>query len=1189
MAIEISRAEAWTRAHEVFTRVNFSAFDYNTIKESLLDYVKLYFPEDFNDYIESSEFIAILEIFAYVGEIISYRLDLNAHENFISTAERKESILRLAKLISYKVSRNIAARGLVKITSIQTTEQVNDSQGRNLANTKIVWNDLNNPDWKEQFLLVLNRVLEQDFGTVSPNERVQIEDVLFELYTWNNQPLKGSGVSTFNYSATSSGTAFPMELVPVTLTSTSPVEKRPERNAKFSILYGSDGLGDGSDTTGFFCFTKQGTLQLVTQSFDGVTPNQTHDILVSNINETDVWLNNVDPSTRVIVETNPYADILPHLEDGIGRYGEWTEVDLANAQNIIFNTDKNRQKYEIETLDNDQVRLIFGDGEFSDIPSGEFDIWYRISANSNSIIQKSSVVDQTASFTYLDLTNTTQTFKFTFSLINSLQNASVSEDIEHIRRVAPSVYYTQDRMVNGRDYNSFMLQDPSILKLQAVNRTFAGDSKYIAWHDPKEYYEDVKIFGEDLALFWVEDDINNGGVAISNLALTADEVITNLVEPLLCSGDFYNILGQIPCTFDIDLERPFIETALNSAATSANPQVDLYFKSQTAVGSPTVEIPHWTVGPNTTINPSTGLPFSSSLMIRIEAQFTASNLSGWTVRWQVKRMNAQSVSTKFRNANTSSVINFNTLTSNDDNIVILRANLNGNLDAVLTENKIYNVLGQELVAQNLPNAGVPDDSRLFVIPTDTNDDGIPDQIDQLELLYSTDTFAATDDYTSVTFIKPSQYFINGTEADSVLVSVDGTVFDYDNGSATIGTWGLYPVFDIIDVNIINNPIGSPMPGSPSAPDTVLVSGDVTADFPIGSKIRIQNGATDPSYGNYNGTYSVLNDGTGAVYTGGSPGYTTIPIGQYNDPLSHDQLLPTFGGSPVLNFGSPTVYGTVSNIEPVTGTELTNLTVNGTTAGQTIQISTKQFVYFNRDSSTSEWVPVTDTAIVRSAWYLDLLNSERNRLYRREHGRYPLNFAWFYTTPRFHLVDPAASNIIDMFIITSGYYESVTRWLENKTDISPDAPTPLDLRTAYDSLLENRMISDTVILQTGLFKILFGSRAIPELQATFKVIRPEISNLTDNEVKVRIVEVIRDYFDIDDWDFGSTFFFTELSASIHAALGPEIKSIVLVPTFSTNQFGDLFQVQSRENEIFVPDISTQNIEIVQSFTPENIRQ
>ncbi len=155
MANEISRAEAWTRAHEVFTRVNFNAFDFNTIKESLLDYMKLYFPEDFNDYIESSEFVAILELFAYVGEILAYRLDLNAHENFITTAERKESILRLAKLLSYRASRNIPARGLVKITGIQTTEQVIDAQGNNLSNTNIVWNDLNNQNWKEQFIPVL--------------------------------------------------------------------------------------------------------------------------------------------------------------------------------------------------------------------------------------------------------------------------------------------------------------------------------------------------------------------------------------------------------------------------------------------------------------------------------------------------------------------------------------------------------------------------------------------------------------------------------------------------------------------------------------------------------------------------------------------------------------------------------------------------------------------------------------------------------------------------------------------------------------------------------------------------------------------------------------------------------------------------------------------------------------------------
>ena len=1063
MANRIARAEAWEVVHEAFTQVNFNSFDYNTIKESLLDYVKLYFPEDFNDYIESSEFIAILEIFAYVGELLAYRLDLNAHENFITTAQRKESILRLAKLISYKASRNIPARGLVKISSIQTTEQVIDSQGRNLANRRISWNDLNNLDWKEQFLLIMNRVLSQDFGSVGPNERVQIEDILFELYTWDNQSLKSSGVTTFNYSASSAGQTFPMELVPVELTAESPVEKRPERDAKFSLLYGTDGLGDASDTTGFFCFTKQGTLQLEERAFDGITPNQTLDIEIKNINEIDVWLNNVNPGTREVLVTDPVAEILPHLSDGSTRYGEWFEVDLANGQNIIFNTDLNRQKYEIEALDNDQIKLIFGDGEFTEIPDGSFDLWYRVSSNSDTLIQKTSVIDTPASFTYLDLTNTVQTITFSFSLISSLQNGSISEDIEHIRRVAPGVYYTQDRMVNGRDYNSFMLKDPSILKLRAVNRTFAGDSKYIAWHDPKEYYEDVKIFGEDLALYWIQKDPINGALSTTTTFLLPTQILTNFIEPLLCSADFYNIIieelaqvgrppSAIKCFFS-PTEKTNILAELDTAALGSSPIVDIYYSAKAGSGSPIFD--EWTVGNNP------NYPNSDIFMIRVEAQFTASALSGWTVNWSTKRMTAQSATTKFRSTNTvASVINFDTLNSNDDSITILAANTDGDGESVFTANRPYNVLGQELVEQNLPSAGLPDDNRLSVIPTDTTNDGVPDDLPQSELLNASDVF--------------------------------------------------------------------PSPGA----------GDLLLNTNKRNMIYVEAHAAET---------------------------ITVTVGSTE----------WFEGTTGNTWQEQTTDGTT--------TERTTITLN-TDPGADVTVSVKQYVYFSRTSSTADWESQSPTELNKNNWRIDTLDK-----WKREYGRYPLNFAWFYTTPRLHLVDPAPSNIIDMFIITRAYYQGLQRWLENKTDTKPTPPTPLDLRTAYSELLESRMISDTVILQTGEIKILFGPRAIPELQANFKVIRPTINSLTDNEVKVKIIETMRTYFDLNFWNFGETFFFTELSATIHNKLGPEINSIVLVPTFNTNQFGDLFQVQSRENEIFAIDISTANIEIIDSFTPENIRQ
>ncbi len=152
-------SESWERIYEAFSQVNFTSFDALTIKQSLIDYLRIYYAEVFNDLIQSSELIAMLEMFAYVAEQLAYRVDMVSHENFSTTAQRKQSILRLAKLISYKATRNIPVRGLVKITSLSTSERVIDSRGVDLSGLVITWNDPNNANWKEQFFLVANRVL----------------------------------------------------------------------------------------------------------------------------------------------------------------------------------------------------------------------------------------------------------------------------------------------------------------------------------------------------------------------------------------------------------------------------------------------------------------------------------------------------------------------------------------------------------------------------------------------------------------------------------------------------------------------------------------------------------------------------------------------------------------------------------------------------------------------------------------------------------------------------------------------------------------------------------------------------------------------------------------------------------------------------------------------------------------------
>ena len=149
----------WTTLYQTFKQADFQSYDFETLRKAMIDYLQTYYPEDFNDFTESSEYIALIDLIAFLGQSLAFRTDLNARENFFDTAERRDSILKLARLISYNPSRHINASGQLKIDSVSTTESVFDSNGLNLSNLLINWNDTANPDWQEQLTTVLNAAL----------------------------------------------------------------------------------------------------------------------------------------------------------------------------------------------------------------------------------------------------------------------------------------------------------------------------------------------------------------------------------------------------------------------------------------------------------------------------------------------------------------------------------------------------------------------------------------------------------------------------------------------------------------------------------------------------------------------------------------------------------------------------------------------------------------------------------------------------------------------------------------------------------------------------------------------------------------------------------------------------------------------------------------------------------------------
>ena len=1094
MSRQIAKAESYATVHSAFSQINFNAFDYNTIKQSLIDYLKIYYPEDFDDFIESSELIAIIETFAYVGELISYRLDVNAQENFLSTAQRKESILRLAKLISYKPFRNIPHRGLVKITSIKTSESIVDVDGVNLANKRINWNDSNNQKWKDQFILTMNHVMQQSFGSVGADSRTQVDNVLFELYTFNNISKNETTSVTFPYTVSVSDTSYDMELVPVTIAEDGPEERRPEIRTPFTFMYASDGLGDASDTTGFLMLTKQGTLQRRQAFFDGITPNQTYTIPVNNINHTDVFINNVNQDDRSIITNDPYETF---FSNSTSRYGEWSVVGIDSYESVIFNTDANRRKVEIETLDNDQIKIIFGDGEFADIPSGSFDIWFRTSANDTSTIPKTAVSDETISFVYVDADGITQTFTFTVSLVSALQNSSKSETLEHIRRIAPSVYYTQDRMVNARDYNSYMLQDPRILKLQAINRTFAGDSKYIAWHDPKEYYEDTKIFGNDLAIFRKRESPINGYKSVVSSALGGTELLVNHIEPKLETIDYFlmaasrlevvNVSNSTYRTLfidnDVKPERTRIAAELDRIITSSNTSgsigstLNLYY-------SPSRDEWVFPISPTNTTDPA---PQKDDILVfQIVPQYKFGNIhSGWIIYQATDSLVAYSDSTRFWNTNGSdAVINMSSLLSENDVITVLAANKNVDETALLATDIKYNTIKQESFNEEFDTI-----NSLTILPVDQNDDGIPDNILQSEIFGEYYEFVSS----------PSTLYPDAT---------------------TLTTSGTYPLVVKMDVSYLQT--------------------FEDADVEI-YRTRIE--------------------------TDGSTNTTRLFYGT-------DWTTPDIDN----NTDAETVIRNWIQILP-----------SRVQQDDLLRIKVRRYVYLNRPSINDAWAITTDSTATRLVYFQEQTSANSQRLYTRYEGRFPMNFSWFHSTPSLSLVDPAPSNIIDIFVITDGYYRDYSAYVNGVISYEPEKPTSYTLARTFKTLLKSKMISDTVVMHSGKLRVLFGSKAAPADRAKIKIILSAQNTASENDIKNKVTNVVISFFDQSNWNFGETFYFSELSAAIHAELNASIQSVVLVPENTGTQFGDMYQVTSREDEIFIPQISASNIEIVTTLNSSTLNQ
>jgi hypothetical protein len=1196
-------AESWQTIYQAFNQVNFSSYDFDTIKQSLIDYIRIYFPENYNDWIESSELLASIEAFAYIAEQLAYRMDMLSHEVFLTTAQRKQSILKLAKMISYQPSRNIAGRGLVKITSISTSERVIDSRGINLANTIIIWNDPNNSNWKEQFFLVMNRVLSGSFGQYSSN--VQIGNVTMQLYTLNNT-LNSVPNAVIAYTADTGVETFPMEIVPVLLDENGPFEKTPDINSQMSIIYSSDGLGDGSDYTGFLMYTKQGILSRLPYSITSEIPNRSLTLNPQNINETDVWINEVDSAGNIV--------------------SVWEKIDDIIDQNLYFNTNTNRKKFSVETLENDAIKILFGDGDFSDIPVGDFHIWYRQSANASLILPASKLVNHPIAFQYLASNGLVENASMTFSLISTIQNSSASESIEHIRQSAPSTYYAQNRMVNAQDYNTFMLKDQSILRLSSINRTFAGQPKYIEWNDASGQYQNIKLFGDDLQLSYTMgiNSISTGNTVSSR------SLIDEIIEPLLSSTGIINLLNHISATDPetagvISLtRRSFIEDNKSFYLSDIVSGLRENRQEKTLIQGAIDQ--HWYGEPvsYTSINNISYAIIEDPLIhpeddSKIWLDTVPRTIDGITpyipgdvgsglqpLAWQEQFGLCFNRSTPMIGTDVSisgTILSrvskdsvsyleevFTIEVAQNGQLLYVSSNIrgkigNGEVGSLFSLNVENNVIDFTLLqSESAVYSLFAGDAYVIRLPEVLKSDW-----DNLTLPLSF-TESTSDSYINVSSknLLGKWELIDGVDLISGVNQINPNTLGFDPQLYLPNSTNRNPNSWIIWVKASLNPV------------TRLPTSFTVHYRELKLEVRSQNTKFW-----YNSSEQIIDSITKNRV------FDLIRILRSNltsdgRALGHNENYDVVG--PVIDQNGIIDFHSLEIIP----SDMLNIDTSGNTLPDNV-LQYEQFVssednnsshyyYFPLDNNglkNGDEISRDDFLLSFPSYSIDQLFNEgsfvSNQLltdglyWGRTLKRKELDFMWQHYTPQHNLIDPSVSNIHDTYILTQGYYNSISNYLQGKISYLPSPPTPLELRNQYSHLLDNKMLSDTIVLHPGKIKLLFGSQAEPQLRAIFKVVKSASASLSNERIISEVLNVINTFFNISNWDFGNTFYATELFGLIHQRLATEIASVVLVPVYAVNSFGSLFTIKSGIDEILQSAATLNDIEIVSELNATTLRQ
>lgn len=1112
----------WTRIYQTFKNADFKSYDFENLRRVIITYLRENYPEDFNDYIESSEYMALIDAMAFLGQSLSFRIDLASRENFIELAERKESVLRLARMLAYNAKRNIPSIGLLKFDTVSTTENILDSNGRDLSQQTIVWNDPTNQNWADQFITVINSAMADNTEFGRSQGSATIEGINTEQYRFRTN---SSDVPIYTFTKSVAGRSMLFEIISTSFKNSESIyEETPIPGNQLGFIYRQDGKGAGSANTGFYLMFKQGSLELADFSIDVPTVNERVAIETEGINNDDVWLYSLDSQGN-------------QLE-------EWTKVSNITGNNIAYNSIVNniRNIYNVITKENDKIDLAFADGVYGNLPQGSFRVYYRVSNGLSYQIAPSEMRGINISVPYINKQGVQHTLTISLSLKYTVSSSAPSENIDTIRANAPAVYYTQNRMITGEDYNLAPLtSSQDILKVKAINRTSSGISRNFEIIDASGKYSSVNVYGADGLIYKNENEITKSFKFTNKIDII--NFIRNSIEPVFSQSEIYNFyltkFNKINFS-DNNTKWTQITTDINQSTGYFVNAVDL---SLLKVGTYTTNILKYLL-PGALIKfiPPAGKAFKKGVIVDIDANDFEQTDKIWVKVIRVVG-DGTNAGRGILNTGFGSIV-FNDIVPTGAIASRIVPKFTSDLPSAL-EIELTN-----LAFSNL-NFGIRYDinESAWKIITAAN----INLIDNFSLGKSGDvTNANLDSSWLVAFVKePDRYVVRIRTLDYIFGSIAENRFYFDANQKVYDARNNKVVKDQVKVLGINT----------SSSSNFINSLKADLSFEISDTIKFDDG------------YQSTNEIKVNFIDSDDDGVIDNPE-QFEQIVGEDSLRQYLFFVETLSVQGDRFYQYVDNsngdILIRNRESLVNINDPEFTDGRLV------YFYDSEEDRIKRVDKSTNTFVLESK-------------YKANIGRANLKFHYIHNASVDRRIDPSASNIVDVYLLTRSYDRSFRTFLIGGTTNEPDAPNSDSLRISFGSQLDLiKSISDEIIYHPVTYKVLFGQTAEEKFQATFKVVKNPNKNINDNDLKVRIISAINEFFDVNNWDFGDTFYLSELITYVTNSTAPDISNMVIVPRQQTQTFGSLFEIKSRSDEIFVSGATVDDIEIVSSINASEIR-